>query len=100
WSSDVCSSDLQPHFYMSGYLEENKDLYIDTMRRVSKNGDWEEWIKFFLIAVEKQAIKNLEIAESIRSLYEEMKVNFADLLSSKWSITALDFMFTNPIFRN
>lgn len=97
WKEKILS---QPHFYISGYLEENKDLYIDTMRRVSKNGDWEEWIKFFLIAVEKQAIKNLEIVESIRSLYEEMKVNFADLLSSKWSITALDFMFTNPIFRN
>jgi Fic family protein len=90
----------QPHFYISGYFEEHKDQYIDTMREVSKTGQWENWVKFFLTAVEKQAIKNLAIAESIKELYEEMKITFTELLSSKWSLNTLDFMFTNPVFRN
>tara|TARA_R100001369_G_scaffold23884_1_gene43847 strand:+ start:49036 stop:50163 length:1128 start_codon:yes stop_codon:yes gene_type:complete len=90
----------EPHFYISGYFEENKDEYIDTMRRVSETGDWDEWCSFFLEAVEQQAIRNLTIAENIRSLYEGMKILFAELLSSKWSVTALDFVFTNPVFRN
>ena len=89
-----------PHFYVSGYFEENKNLYIDTMRNVSKNGDWESWCSFFLKAIEQQAIKNLLIAESIRELYEDMKNTFANVLSSKWSVNALDFVFTNPVFRN
>ncbi len=97
WSSKTIS---QPHFYISGYMEENKDEYIDTMRNVSENNDWEKWCVFFLNAVEKQAIKNLEIAESIKNLYEEMKHIFSDTLSSKWSVNALDYIFTNPIFRN
>ncbi len=97
WSSGTISA---PHFYVSGYLEENKDSYIGIMRNVSKNGDWESWCAFFLEAVEQQAIKNLAIAESIRSLYEEMKVTFGAVLSSKWSVNALDFVFTNPVFRN
>lgn len=97
WSSGTIS---EPHFYISGYLEENKDEYIDTMRNVSQNNDWEKWCVFFLNAVEKQAIKNLEIAESIKNLYEEMKHIFSDTLSSKWSVNALDFIFTNPIYRN
>ncbi len=97
WSSKTIS---QPHFYISGYLEDNKDLYIDTMRHVSEYGDWESWCVFFLEAVEKQAISNLAIAENIRALYEEMKVVFSDALSSKWSVNALDFIFTNPVFRN
>jgi len=42
----------------------------------------------------------LEIAESKRNLYDEMKISFSDILSSKWSVNALDFVFTNPIFRN
>jgi len=29
-----------------------------------------------------------------------MKIIFSEILSSKWSINALDFIFTNPIFRN
>lgn len=97
WKEGVLS---QPHFYISGFLEENKDLYIDTMRQVSLNNNWEEWIKFFLTAVEKQAIVNLEIAENIKTLYEHMKIEFSELLSSKWSLNTLDFLFTNPVFRN
>ena len=97
WSTGTIS---EPHFYISGYLEEHKDEYIDTMREVSKNNNWDSWCIFFLNAIEKQAIKNLEIAEKIKSLYEEMKPIFSDTLSSKWSVNALDYIFTNPIFRN
>lgn len=97
WSSGAIA---EPHFYISGYMEENKDEYIDTMREVSKNNNWESWCIFFLNAIEKQAIKNLEIAERIKNLYEEMKPIFSDSLSSKWSVNALDYIFTYPIFRN
>lgn len=89
-----------PHFYISSYFEDNKDLYIDTMRRVSEHGAWDEWCGFFLTAVQEQAIRNLEIAENIRALYESMKSQFSELLASKWSVNALDFIFTNPVFRN
>ncbi|MDO9795459.1 Fic family protein, partial [Glaesserella parasuis] len=51
-------------------------------------------------AIETQAKQNLEIAENIRRLYEEMKSIFSDTLSSKWAVMAQDFIFTNPIFRN
>jgi len=48
--------------------------------------------------------EELESAPNVRSeikkLYEKMKVVFADTLSSKWSFTALDYIFTNPVFRN
>ncbi len=97
WSSQTIS---QPHFYISGYLEEHKDEYIDTMRRVSEKGDWDNWCAFFLTAVEHQAEANLAIAESIMDLYEEMKQVFSEVLSSKWSMAALDYVFTNPVFRN
>ena len=97
WSAGTISA---PHFYVSSYFENNKDLYIDMMRNVSENGAWEEWCGFFLAAVEEQAVRNLEIAENIHDLYEEMKVRFSELLASKWSVSALDFVFTNPVFRN
>lgn len=97
WNQGIIS---EPHFYISGYLEENKDEYIDTMRNVSEHGNWDQWCNFFFLAVENQAIKNLQVAESIRNLYEEMKGRFSETLSSKWSVNALDFIFTNPVFRN
>lgn len=97
WSSNIISA---PHFYISGFLEEHKDEYIDTMRAVSEKDDWTTWCVFFLAAVENQAVRNLEVAESIRHLYEEMKKIFSEQLASKWSMNALDFVFTNPVFRN
>lgn len=97
WSAGVISA---PHFYISGYLEEQKDLYIDSMRNVSATGDWTSWCVFFLEALEKQAVRNLETSESISELYDEMKNTFAEVLASKWSVNALDFVFTNPVFRN
>ena len=97
WSSGTIT---HPHFYISGYLEEHKDEYIDTMRYVSKTNDWNKWCIFFLKAIENQAKSNLQIAENINNLYEDMKLKFSDILASKWSFVALDFIFTNPIFRN
>ncbi|BAQ62139.1 hypothetical protein GM3708_2545 [Geminocystis sp. NIES-3708] len=90
----------EPHFYISSYLENNKDRYIYELRNVSLNNDWERWCNFFLEAIAKQAIRNLTIAENIKNLYEEMKVIFAEILSSKWSVNALDYIFRNPVFRN
>jgi Fic family protein len=97
WASKTISA---PHFYISGYLEDNKDLYIDTMRNVSEHGDWESWCIFFLEAIAQQSIRNLTIAENISTLYEEMKIVFSNALSSKWSVHTLDFVFTHPVFRN
>lgn len=97
WSSGTISA---PHFYISEYFEDNKDEYIDKMRAVSESGDWTGWCEFFLDAVESQAIRNLTVAENIGALYERMKIEFSEALASKWSVSALDFVFTNPVFRN
>ncbi|MCJ8145534.1 Fic family protein [Acinetobacter sp. A3.8] len=97
WQSGLISS---PHFYISGYMEQYKDDYIDKMRNVSMRDAWEDWVMFFLEATSNQAIQNLEVAENIRQLYEELKIKFAEILSSKWSVHVLDFIFTHPVFRN
>ncbi len=97
WKYGVISA---PHFYISEFFENNKDEYIDRMREASKSGQWTEWCIFFVNALETQANENLEVTERIRSLYDEMKEVFREKLASKWSIDALDFVFSNPVFRN
>lgn len=89
-----------PHFYISGSLEKNRDQYIEIMRNVSRTNDWTSWIVFFLAALEDQANSNLDVAEKINALYQEMKERFREVLSSQWSTLALDFLFTKPVFRN
>lgn len=89
-----------PHFYISRFFEEHKADYVHAMRAVSAQGAWEDWCVFFLQAVKEQAHQNLQVAENTRKLYEEMKARFAQLLNSAKAVTALDYVFTNPVFRN
>jgi Fic family protein len=89
-----------PHFYVSSTIEERRDEYLDRLRLVSADDQWTEWCIFFLAVVEKQAFANLETAEKIRTLYEDMKERFRRELASQWSVTALDFIFGKPVFQN
>jgi Fic family protein len=89
-----------PHFYISRYFEDNKDEYLARLQSVSADADWDGWCGFFLTAVARQATRNLEVANSIRELYDEMKLRFAELLGSRYSVAALDYLFTWPVFRN
>lgn len=96
WNKGLISA---PHFYVSAYLERNKDRYIELMRRVSERGEWTAWCEFFLGAIAAQAQENLETAEKIRDLYDHMRGQFISALNSKWSTLALDFVFERPVFR-
>lgn len=89
-----------PHFYISRYFEDHKDEYLDRLRAVSAQDDWNGWCEFFLAAVAQQATRNLEMAQSIRDFYEEMKPRFSELLASKHAVAALDYLFTYPVFGN
>lgn len=97
WTSGLIR---QPHFYVSAYFERYRDDYIDAMRRVSAEDDWTGWCRFFLLGLKEQAEHNIVVASRISALYEEMKLRFREELKSEWSIEALDFMFTNPSFKN
>lgn len=97
WNRELISS---PHFYISGCVERQKDAYIDLLRGVSASNDWTAWCEFFLNLIIEQAEENTNIAQAIRLLYEDMKGIFRSSTSSQWSINALDFVFSTPIFRN
>lgn len=97
WTSGLIR---QPHFYVSAYFEQNRETYIEMMRRVSSHGEWTEWCVFFLNGLKDQADRNIATASKIFKLYDEMKLKFRDELKSEWSVEALDFMFANPSFKN
>lgn len=97
WKTGVLSA---PHFFVSDYFERNKDEYIQRLRAVSADADWTGWCLFFLDALHAQAIDNIDVVGQIRALYDAMKERFRDILRSRWSGDALDYIFANPIFRN
>lgn len=89
----------QPMFYLSEYLESNREEYYERLRGISSDGDWVGWIAFFLQAVTVQSIQNSARVSAIRSLYEEVKLEIVAATHSQYAVHLLDAMFEKPIFR-
>jgi len=88
-----------PMFYLSEYLEANRQEYYDRLLAVSRDGDWTGWCWFFLTALQKQAAENEAKARKILALYQQKKEWFVDLTHSQYAIRALDWFFSRPIFK-
>lgn len=90
----------RPMFYLSEYLEEHQDEYYDRLLAISEDGNWQEWIEFFLAASCRQAERNTIQAKKILNLYNEMKAAFADATHSQYAQAALDAFFRKPILNS
>ena len=88
----------QPMFYLSSYLEGNRDEYYVRLQNISRLGDWNGWIAFFLEAVIEQAKKNNRKVKAIMSLYDEMKTEIHTITHSQYTVHVLDAIFDRPIF--
>jgi Fic family protein len=88
-----------PMFYLSEYLEENRELYYLRLRAIGTEGGWTAWVEFFLQAIEQQALANTERVKGILNLYNEMKTRVSDITHSQYSPTILDALFDRPIFQ-
>ncbi|MCE5337186.1 MAG: Fic family protein [Methanomicrobiaceae archaeon] len=87
-----------PMFYISAYLERNRSVYYERLLAVSRDGDWNGWITFFLHAIEEQAGANGRKAKAILDLYDEMKQTVPEVTRSQYAIAAIDALFKMPIF--
>lgn len=85
-----------PMFYLSAYLESNRDVYYQKLRAVSEAKDWDGWISFFLHAVVEQAEDNISKARSIQALYDKAKMQIPEITNSKFAISATDALFAAP----
>ncbi|NQT16145.1 MAG: Fic family protein [Planctomycetes bacterium] len=87
-----------PMFYLSEYLEANRQEYYDRLLAVSSQNDWTGWCGFFLQALEQQAKENEAKTRRVLALYEEKKGWMVQATHSQYAIVALDFLFSQPVF--
>ena len=87
-----------PSFYMSGYLESHREQYIDSLRAVSRDGAWTGWCEFFLHGIIDQATENQKKSEAIIDLNRRTLKAVAKSTRSQHAHSAVEFLFTNPIF--
>ena len=96
WCKGLISA---PMFYISEYFDENRNQYVENLRRITNYHDWEHWILFFLDAMQTQAKRNNEKATQVLNLYKEMRDIIVSLTKSPYSLKILDSIFTTPIFK-
>ncbi len=90
----------QPNFYLSEYIEANRDEYIRLLHGLGRTKkSWSVWIRFFLKAVEEQAAQNARKASAILALYSELKTQFLQITHSQYAVPLLDLIFSTPVFQ-
>jgi len=89
-----------PMFYISSYLDKNRQTYFNRLLAVSRNNDWDGWISFFLKAIEEQAKENSQKAIAVNDLYRKMRVEIPEILRSPYSTQVIDAIFSKPTFNS
>ena len=87
-----------PCFYLSEFFEHRNDEYQDRLLAVSSDDAWTEWCVFFLKAIETQARENLNKANKIYSLYQDVLLEAVASTKSKGVEEAINCLFRSAIF--
>lgn len=87
-----------PLLYLSHYFKLHRDEYYQKLMNVRIKGDWEGWLKFFLIGVDEVSEEAATTARAILNLQEiHRQLVRADISSATNSIVLLDFLFKHPV---
>ena len=88
----------EPALYLSLYFKANRSAYYNHLQRVRTEGDWESWLRFFLIGVTETATEATHAAQKLWTLFDEDRRRIQE--QGKISGTALrvhDLLQQRPI---
>ncbi len=60
----------RPFLYLSLYLRERRTDYYDALNAIRTHGDWEGWLRFYLIGVEAVASQAADTTRALLTLFE------------------------------
>jgi len=87
----------QPLLYLSAFFEAHRLDYYDRLLAISRRGEWEKWLLFFLKGISSQsldAITRIERLEQLRSAYRE---RLRTERAAARLLQTLDVLFERPI---
>lgn len=83
----------KPLLYLSTYIERHKSGYYERLQRVRTDGDWEGWLRYFLIAVRETASNAIAQSDALLRLRDQYRAKVGKNLRS---LALLDTLFINP----
>lgn len=69
----------EPMLYLSLYFKKNRQRYYDLLQQVRLTGDWEDWLRFFLIGVQETADQASLTARQLMKLASKDEQNLQTL---------------------
>jgi Fic family protein len=88
----------RPLLYLSYYLKKYRDKYYDNLMKIRLEGDWENWLKFFLQGVAEISIEAASSAKEIIGLKEKLTNKLhAKKVGGAQAVKLLDMLFEKPL---
>jgi len=87
-----------PLLYISEYLTKNRDTYIEKLFNVSSKGGINDWLLFFLKAMEVQALKAFNLLNEIDNYKNELHKKSITISQSPNMHILIDSLFKQPFF--
>lgn len=86
-----------PLLYVSPELEGRKDEYIDLMLAVSTDGNWGDWISFFLDVVEQSARSSIRVVDRLIDLQASYRERITRATKAANAVGLVDILFDTPL---
>jgi Fic family protein len=88
----------RPLLYLSVYLKRNRSAYYESLMRVREEGDWENWLAFFVRGVAETAEEASLKARAIVQMREEQRVEIQRAGLPTNTLRLLDLIYDRPLF--
>ncbi|MFP8958896.1 Fic family protein [Natrialbaceae archaeon A-CW3] len=86
-----------PYIHPSAYFNRHKVEYVERMRAVSEEGEWEEWFTFFLEGLRSQAENSYDRTHQLRKLQERYEVEYSGTTNTdKFAQQLLQYPYFRP----
>ncbi len=85
-----------PILYISDYFETYRNEYYSFLLGVSQEGMWNDWLKYFVTGVAKQAKSAEETGHRILNLQKKYRQQLQKESTSGTAFQLLDMLFSNP----
>ena len=87
-----------PALYISYFLKRNRIEYYDRMTYVRTSGDYEQWVKFFLLAIKESSDDAIESIDKLTALHDKNTSIINNMgRSSKNVLKLFAYLEKNPI---
>jgi Fic family protein len=89
-----------PILYLSSYFIETKPDYYRYLRTVTSEGQWEAWIRYFLLGIEKTAKNTIAEIRRIKELLDRTIDMVREKAARIYSKELVEALFEHPYCKN